>query len=141
MKKIAIIALLIGSFTVNAQDKEIKSKRVSKFTIEQRAEIHTKRLVLALDLDENQKQKIYDISLRKVKEADALRNNKEKRSELTDKERFDKKNQMLDKQIAYKKEMKEILNKEQYEKFERNMLEKRSKRGGLEMRKEKRVRE
>lgn len=135
MKKIVLIAIALVSLQAIAQDnrrefqKGDQKDRMHKqmdFTAEEIATLKTKRMVLNLDLTETQQREIHKINLANAKERKAkmeahkkMRQNSkgEKRSK---EDRFNMANERLDKQIAHKKQMKKILSKEQFEKFEKS---------------------
>jgi hypothetical protein len=93
--------------------KEIREKG-NKFSPEQKAELSSKRMTLQLDLNEAQQKKLYAVELEHAKSRNTQFQNKKNKSELNDEERFKLKTERLDAEIAMKKEMKSILNKEQY---------------------------
>lgn len=117
-------------------EKEAKKERIHKqmnFTPEEIATLQTKKMVLRLDLTEAQQREIHKINLTNAKERKAKMeahkkmregNNEEKPSK---EDRFKMMNERLDRQIANKKDMKRILSKEQFEKFERVMNHKQRK--------------
>lgn len=127
MKKLAgitIIALLI-SFSINAQQRNKQQRKGSDFTVEQIATLKVKQMTLELDLDASQQKEVYAIMKtnaeeRKNKMAE-MKQNKEKGVELTSNQKFEIQSQRLDKQIAHKATMKNILSKDQYEKWSSKM--------------------
>lgn len=127
MKKLAgitIIVLLI-SFSSNAQQRNKQQRKGSDFTTEQIATLKVKQMTLALDLDASQQKEVYAIMKtnaeeRKTKMAE-MKQNKEKGVELTSDQKFEMQSQRLDKQIAHKAAMKNILSKDQYEKWSSKM--------------------
>ena len=87
---------------------------------EQVATLETKKLTLALDLSEKQQQKIQAIHLEKATDRQArMEERKERDSKPDADERFEMMNDRLDKQIAVKDQMKDILSDEQFEKWEK----------------------
>jgi hypothetical protein len=142
MKKLVIIIMALVAMQVTAQEhrkeheKEAKKERIHKqmnFTPEEIATLQTKKMVLRLDLTEAQQREIHKINLTNAKERKAKMeahkkmregNNEEKPSK---EDRFKMMNERLDRQIANKKDMKRILSKEQFEKFERVMNHKQRK--------------
>ena len=142
MKKLVIIIMALVAMQVTAQEhrkeheKEAKKERIHKqmnFTPEEIATLQTKKMVLRLDLTEDQQREIHKINLTNAKERKAKMeahkkmregNNEEKPSK---EDRFKMMNERLDRQIANKKDMKRILSKEQFEKFERVMNHKQRK--------------
>lgn len=94
-------------------------------TPEQMATLGTKKMTLALDLTESQQAKVKSILKEKATDRQAKREayqNKREAGEkpkLSPEERYTMQNDRLDRQIAYKKEMKNILTAEQYAKWEK----------------------
>ena len=112
----------------NEHQKEAKKERMHKqmnFTHEEMATLQTKKMVLRLDLTETQQHEIHKINLANTKERKAKMEARKKmrednKGEQTSKEsRFKMMNERLDKQISNKKDMKRILSKEQFEKWEK----------------------
>ncbi|MBN4070239.1 hypothetical protein JYT76_00995 [Olleya sp. AH-315-F22] len=142
MKKLILIVMALVTMQITAQeqkrehkqrDKQERTQRFKDFTPEQIAKLQTKKMSLKLDLTEAQQRNIEKIYLANAKERLAKRkerklerekNNGKKQSKD---ERFNFMNGRLDKQISNKKEMKRILSKEQFEKFEKGINQKRRK--------------
>jgi len=134
MKKLFILALTLVTIQVTAQqqmNKEGKNHK-SKFenmTPEQAATTQTKKMTLALDLTEVQQEKIQKLNLENAKQRKATMEAHKSMKEsgefqkLSDEQKMDLKNARLDKQIARKKQMKEILDEKQYEKFSEKMAQ------------------
>ena len=135
MKKIASIAL-VALFTIStfAQKQQRKQQRPD-FTVEQMAELQTKKMTLQLDLSEQQQQQILEINKRKAadrkQKMEVRKVAKEADKKPTSDEIFKMKNDKMDKMIAHKAEMKNILNETQFETWEKSL-----KRKGNHMRKE-----
>ena len=133
MKKLAILALALITFQANAQDKkEVKKERKEKMMQlepQEIAELQTKKMTLHLDLTEAQQKKVMALNLEQAKQRKAVmekrKEAKEKGKKPTKEERLAFENKKLDAQIENKKQMKSILNDEQYKKWE-TMLEKRA---------------
>ena len=133
MKKLAILALALITFQANAQDKkEVKKERKEKMMQlepQEMAELQTKKMTLHLDLTEAQQKKVMALNLEQAKQRKAAmekrKEAKEKGEKPTKEERLAFENKKLDAQIENKKQMKSILNDEQYKKWE-TMLEKRA---------------
>jgi Tfp pilus assembly protein PilV len=129
MKKVITILVLSIGLTAMAQ-----GKKGHDYTPEQIATIASKKMTLALDLNKDQEAKIYQMNLENSKERKAKmeerKKNKEegKRKELTSDERFERESKMLDQKIAKMRNLKSILSKEQYEKWEK-MQQNRMKKG------------
>jgi len=79
MKKVILIAAcLLSLTTVNAQqaasgERKTAHKEAKNATPEQRAQKHVDGLAAEITLTEDQKPKIYDLALAKVKKADEIR--------------------------------------------------------------------
>lgn len=119
MKKLCIAAFLFAALAVNAQEKARQT-----LTPEQRTELQVKKMTLDLDLNEKQQKELSAVMLDQNKRLEQQRvaraNQKADLEKLSKEERFKRKNEALDEQIAFKKKMKEILNAEQFSKWEAN---------------------
>ncbi|NER14936.1 DUF4890 domain-containing protein [Leptobacterium flavescens] len=89
---------------------------------EEIATLQTKRMAIALDLNENQKDQLLklntELATKRKQKAEALRAKKEKGEELSKDERYALANERLDAQYEVQQRMKQILNAEQYEKWQ-----------------------
>lgn len=119
MKYLILSLALITGLNTFAQ------KRASRdISPEEQATLSTKKLILALDLNENQQAKVYELQLANAKQRVAKREelkNLKSKGELkrpSSKERYAMQSEMLDQQIAQKEKMKNILNKDQFQKWE-----------------------
>ena len=132
MKKLILIAIAFVSLQAIAQDQPKKSQenhdrkhKMMNLSAEEIATLQTKKMTLFLDLNESQQAKIQEINLEnasKRKEMMANYKAKKENGELkkpTDKERYKIENARLDHKIAMKAKMKEILNDEQFAKWEK----------------------
>lgn len=134
MKKLIILSVLtlIFAFTTSAQQRKSGMKKGPDFSADQMATIQTKKMALALDLDDNQQKAIYKSFQTAATDRKAtIENFKQKRTagtKPTADELFEMEKSKLDKQIAHKAEMKKILNKDQYSKWE-SSLKNRQKKG------------
>ncbi len=120
MKKVLIIVMALATFAVNAQNKNSERKENRKemkanLTPEQRADLKTKKMTLALDLTASQQQKVKQLILKAENERPERPENWK---EMTDTQKYEAKSAMLDRRIAMKKELKEILTEEQMTKWE-----------------------
>lgn len=117
MKPYFLITILFLSISVFAQQPNRKAG-YPEFTPEQQAELQTKKLALALDLDEKQIAKVQALEVEIAKERKAnreLRQSKRTPGERpSDEELFEIKSKRLDRQTVHQKKMKNILTKEQY---------------------------
>lgn len=123
MKKIIGIVVLVFVFTLTAQAQKKRGNKGSKMTVEQHTELAVKRMTLALDLSDKQQNQIKPLIKAQAEERKAAM---EKRKEArkndekpTADEMYAMQSKRLDAQIAFKSNMKKILNDEQFEKFEK----------------------
>lgn len=121
MKKVVAIALVFGFVLTSFAQK--KKRRSDDFSVEQKTELALKKMTLRLDLSERQQNKIRPLLAKQITKREEFRKNrKAKRKEakkLSADERYEKQMAHLDKKIAFKSSMKEILNSKQYERFEK----------------------
>ncbi|MBL4745721.1 MAG: hypothetical protein JKY08_05085 [Flavobacteriaceae bacterium] len=122
-KEIGILALaLMVTLSISAQGDKMRKKTNSpKFTTEQQATLHTKRMTLALDLTSSQQQEIHKLHIEAATHRKAMRTafktNKKNGVTFTDTQKYDKIIAKLDRQIAHKTTMRGVLNKEQYKQW------------------------
>lgn len=133
MKKLIAIAALFVATTTFAQDQPRgeRFKKMMDATPEEMAELQTKRLTLALVLDDKQQKQVYDLQLAEAKERKAQweeraakKSTREKGVKPTEEEIAamresikERHSEMLDKQIAHQEKMQNILNEEQFDEW------------------------
>ena len=129
MRALFLICLLFVGLSATAQHegpRHGKSKAQMErpdFTPEQISEIRVKELTLLLDLTEKQQEAIGALELEAAKEREQKRAEmKESKEKPTDEEKFERITEMLDKKIAFKNSMKSILDKDQFEKWEKSAM-------------------
>ncbi len=119
MKKLVIAIVLMSSFTTFAQDRKME-----KFTPEQRVELQVKKMTLDLDLNDKQQKDLKKLLTEQNKKREEAKAKREAAKKTDTKpstdERFAMKTKMMDEQIAFKAEMKKILNEKQMTKWEEN---------------------
>lgn len=140
MKKLLIALVTLLALQVSAQEhkkknhdnKERAMKRMN-LSAEEMATLQTKKMTLHLDLSESQQSEVYNLNLKsaearkayfKARKAKKESGNTEKPSK---EERLKMTNTKLDHQIATKRKMKEILNEEQYAKWEKSQVKRSQK--------------
>ena len=138
MKKLANTLIVICTINTQAQEKS-DSKRQSRgnkqkyfiqnLTPQEAATLKTKKMTLQLDLTESQQLQIQHINLEQAKERIAkkkerMKNMGKKKVKLSKDNRLNKIHSRLDKQIELKKQFKNILTDEQFEKWERSKKQK-----------------
>lgn len=123
MKKIIGIVVLVFVFTLTAQAQKKRGNKGPKMTVEQHTELAVKRMTLALDLSDKQQNQIKPLIKAQAEERKAaMEKRKEARksdTKPTADEMYAMQSKRLDAQIAFKSNMKKILNDEQFAKFEK----------------------
>ena len=99
------------------KEQGLESKETMK--PQDRAQLEAKKMTLHLDLTSDQQSKVEAILLNHYTEGKAKRDSMKKTKKPSEEERLAMRNDMLDAQIELKREMKGILNAEQYEKYEK----------------------
>ena len=127
MKQLMILALTFITLAATAQDR-LEGK---KMTAEEMATLQTKKMTLALVLDESQARQVHELNLEQAKMRianRATRKNKENPEQKTGKKGFKNKEKMLDQRIARQNKMQQILNEDQFNLWRKMELKKRKKR-------------
>ena len=122
MKKLVGLTtiIILFSLTVIAQGKRDGMRQGSEFTSEQMATLQAKKTTLYLDLDKNQQNAVYELYRKQAEERQIMKVNfKQNGVKLTSDERFKIQNNRLDRQLEHKAEMRKILSKEQFSKWEK----------------------
>lgn len=121
MKKILSILLLGFTVFAFAQNGSAEMKKRNQFTPEQRAILKTKQMVLQLDLNKLQESQLLALNEKradnKQKLMDSHRAMKQGDQQLSSDEKFNMKNNMLDAQIKYQTELKNILDDKQFKEW------------------------
>ncbi|MFD2725399.1 hypothetical protein [Hyunsoonleella rubra] len=125
MKKLLILAVAIFAVQMTSAQAKERGQKAMDLSAEEMATIQTKKMTLFLDLNKSQQDNVYQVNLEnaKLRKAHmAERKAKKESAEATKpskEERVAMMNKMLDHKIAVKAKMKDILNDEQYEKWEK----------------------
>lgn len=126
MKKVVTTIMLLVGMTLMAQEHERHLGNAMKdLTPEQMATLHTKKMTLALDLSDAQRAQLKELFTENAKarmakmEARKTQRESGEMKKPTPEERYTMQNEHLDRLIAQKAEMKKILSKEQFEKWEK----------------------
>ncbi|SNR35969.1 hypothetical protein [Dokdonia pacifica] len=127
MKHILTMVILCMTITVSAQRGRDGGRM--QLSAEQQATLQTKKMTLALDLNDQQANKVYTIQLEQAKKRKAFiaERKKQDRPELTKEQRFELEEKKLDNMIAVQKEMKAILTADQFEKWRKIKLKRQQK--------------
>ena len=144
MKNLVIMLVLLSSTLTLAQRPNGHGQRnrgpqqmahYKDFTAQQIATLETKKLTLMLDLSANQQEKIQAINLEIATNRKAMHDQRQaqkqdntSRQELSSEQRYAKLTEQLDQRIAIKAKFKEILNDQQYERWEKLQKQKHQQR-------------
>jgi len=133
MKKLIIIAVAFLALQATAQgqkkervNKQEKHQKMMNLSAEEMATLQTKKMTLHLDLSESQQAEIQKLNLENATKRKAMMEARKAKKESGNTEKPSKEerlkmiNAKLDHQIANKAKMKEILNEEQYAKWEKS---------------------
>lgn len=136
MKKIIGLSVVILMLTLNmnAQGKRDGQRKGNNYTPEQIATLHAKKMTLRLDLTQNQQTEVYNLMKESATSRNEMRTkmkeNKEAGIKLTSDQKFELESKKIDKQIAHKAALKNILNKDQFEKWS-EMMQKKMRNGKM----------
>lgn len=140
MKKLILIAIAFIGLQATAQQRQEGPnnregrQKMMNLSAEDMATLQTKKMTLHLDLNESQQAEIQKINLENATKRKAMMEERKARKENgelkrpTDDERLEMMNARLDYKIAMKAKMKNILDDEQYAKWERAQARKGKKR-------------
>lgn len=130
MKKLALVVVLISGISLNAQRHGGDSRNMKDLSPQEVATLQTKKMTLALDLDQKQQTEVQSLLLTNATERknkmEERKASKEEGNRPSKEERYAMQNERLDHMIAQKAAMKEILTDAQFEKWEKTQ-EKRKK--------------
>ena len=122
MKKLVLAVCLCATMLGFAQEKEARGGR-ERMAPEQQVQLQVKKMTLDLDLTAKQQKEVEKLLMdqsKKREEARATQGDVRKNyKEMTADERFALQNKRMDDKIAFKGEMKKILNSGQMEKWEK----------------------
>lgn len=135
IKKTAVLGLvaLMSSLGMNAQQghrkgpRQERSQQKESLAPAQQAALQTKKMTLALDLNSKQQKAVESLFMVQANERESMRSDRDNKKEFANKERPSKKERyersmaQLDKKIAHKTAMKEILTEDQFKKWEKEM--------------------
>lgn len=118
---VSLLALFICfSLTINAQKKQFFKNKKS-LTNEQLTTLKVKKMTLELELSEIQQNKLTPVIKELISERsaqlDKKRELKNDVKKINPNERYQMANKILDRKIMFQKEMRTILNEEQFKKF------------------------
>lgn len=130
MKKIIVLIALIAMTVAQAQEgrKGERGDRMKNVTPQELATIQSKKLTLALDLSDKQEKEVYQVLFKQAEKRMANKLSKEDREKLTDAQKKAARLERMDEKITIKRNMKSILDKDQYAKWEKT-LQRRMQKG------------
>ena len=116
MKNLIALFLLTTSVVVFGQNDKRKMKVGEDFTVEQQAILKTKKMTLALDLNDNQQSQMLALNKKWIQEKVSMKAAHQSNSmeELSADQKFDLMNKKLDSKIGQQQEIKKVLDKDQY---------------------------
>lgn len=125
MKRFLFVIAVLATAMAGAQEAPGKSPKrampMDNFSPEQLAEIQTKKMTLALELDEKQQREVLkmntDLAHERKQRMGKIKAAREKGERLSQEERFKQMNEQLDRRIEVQRAMKKILNEEQYKRW------------------------
>lgn len=143
MKYLLVIAIAFSTINAVAQEEKRPRKDHNKkemalhkdLSPEELATLQAKRMTLDLDLNATQQGEIYKMKLAEIKDRRAKMEEREKikdkegsKEKLSKEERYKRINDALDAKISHKQKMKQVLNDEQFKKWESTHKRHHSKR-------------
>ena len=108
MKKFIFLFVLVLPLIASAQRMEYNQPR-EKLPAEQRATLHAKKMQLALALSESQTERLIEIFKKNQRPE-----RPKKKEDITSEERYEMHLKQIDHQIAIQKEVKKVLNENQF---------------------------
>lgn len=114
--------ILIAFIAITATAQRGNGRAMQKLSAEEMATLQTKKMTLALVLNESQASQVYQLNLEQAKKRKAkmkARKNRSDKTELTKEDRIARKNEMLDAQIAVQNKMQSILTEDQFKQWRR----------------------
>ncbi|ARV12530.1 hypothetical protein BTO09_09320 [Gilvibacter sp. SZ-19] len=144
MKKILILMLALTSSVAFAQhggrghhkQDGHRAELLKELSADQLAQLETKKLTLALDLNAAQQQEMLKVQTTIAQDKKAMLAEREARKaanetqKLTPDQRFEQMDAALDKKIAIKSEIKAILSDQQFEKWQRMQHHRKGRKKG-----------
>lgn len=114
MRKLAIIAIAFITLTATAQRGNKNKERGNNLSIEEIARLKTKKMTLALVLNEDQIKEVHTLNIEQTKKRKTMRDARKNEKEDTQKNHFEQREKILDNRIAVQNRMQDILDKEQF---------------------------
>ena len=125
--------ILIAFTAITATAQRGQGRAMEKLSAEDAATLQTKKMTLALALDESQVNKVYQLNLQQAKSRKTrkeARKSSQEKTEISQEDRLKRQNEMLDKKIALQNEMKNILSEDQFKQWRRMVKKRKDKNEG-----------
>ena len=119
MKKWILACLLLAGFSAAAQHMPREGRgrqQKQEFSADEMATLQSKQMTLALDLSSNQQQQVQTLLSKRIQQRHEARQALEKdTAAMADpQKRYQRMNERLDSEIAFRQELKKILSEPQY---------------------------
>ena len=126
MKNLILVLLLTSSIVAIGQNEKRKMKADREFSTEQQAILKTKKMTLVLDLNDNQQRQMLALNKKWMQEKESAKAAYQNftRQELTADQKFEIMNKNLDLKIEQQKELKGVLDKDQYALWKESTMKK-----------------
>lgn len=115
-----LMLISAGSFSQQRDMAGKERAQMIQLSSEERAVIASKRMALALDLTEPQRVEIEKLHLKRAKKRETVITERRKVAKANADKRYARVNKNLDNRLEQKKEMKQILTQEQYDKWKKS---------------------
>lgn len=115
-----LMLISAGSFSQQRDMAGKERAQMIQLSSEERAVIASKRMALALDLTEPQRVEIEKLHLERAKKRETVITERRKVAKANADKRYARVNKNLDNRLEQKKEMKQILTQEQYDKWKKS---------------------
>lgn len=122
MKKWILACLLLAGLSATAQHMTREGRgrqQMQEFSPDEMATLQSKKMMLALDLSSNQQQELKTLLSKRIQKRQEMRQAHQKdTAALADpRQRYQRMNERLDGEIAFRQDLKKILTEPQYDKW------------------------
>lgn len=114
--------ILIATMAISANAQRGNHRAMQKLSADEIATLQTKKMTLALVLNESQADQVYQLNLEQAKKRKAhieARKNRNDNEQPTKEDRLARKNELLDSKIAVQNKMQRILTEDQFKQWRR----------------------
>lgn len=122
MKKWMMACLLLAGLSAAAQHMPREGRgrqQMQEFSADEMATLQSKQMMLALDLTSGQQQELKTVLAKRNQQRQQMRqaHQKDSAAMADPQQRYQRMNERLDREIAFRQELKKILTEPQYEKW------------------------